>query len=175
MLAEKTCMRIYCPTCWRDYPDTERSCRACGTSLWDFGSDDFVAKLIRSLHHPQPVTVERAATLLGRIRDQRAAEPLLALLGEEAAPEALVAAADSLAMLGERRAIPLLVRLRAAPTSFLIVRLAVVRALARLGGLEAESALQQALDDRSPAVRDLAAEALAQLAATGVIAREEER
>jgi len=164
-------MRIYCPNCWHDYPDTERHCLKCGTPLWEFGTDDFVAKLIRALHHPQPVTVERAATLLGRIGDRRAAEPLLTLLRERAAPEALAAAATSLALLGETRAVPSLARLRADPGSFLIVRLAAVRALAQLGGAAAQAAIEQALDDPSPAVRALAA-ALAHMPGSAATAQE---
>jgi hypothetical protein len=34
--------------------------------------EDYVAKLIRALRHPEPLTVERAATLLGQIGDGRA-------------------------------------------------------------------------------------------------------
>ena len=167
-------MRIYCPNCWHDYPDTERHCLRCGTPLWEFGADDFVSKLIRALHHPQPVTVERAATLLGRIGDRRAAEPLLALLSEHAAPEALVAAATSLALLGETRAVPLLARLRGDPASFLIVRLAVVRALAQLGGAAAQAAIEQARDDQSQAVRELAA-VLVHMLGSAATAQESDR
>jgi len=153
-------MRIYCPNCWRDYPDSEQRCAICGAPLWEFASGDFVAKLIRALHHPQPVTVERAATLLGRIGDRRAIDPLLALLTEGAAPEVLAAAATSLAALHEQRAVPMLARLLADPTSYLWVRLAAVRALAQLGGAAAEAAIRRALDDPSPSVRSLAVEAL---------------
>jgi HEAT repeat protein len=156
-------MRIYCPTCWRDYPDTEKYCATCGAPLWEFSSDDFVAKLIRALHHPQAVTVERAATLLGRIGDSRAAEPLLKLLRDGAAPEALAAAALSLAELHEMRAIPELARLLSDKTTWLWVRRAAVRSLAQLGGPTAETAIRHALLDPSPSVRSLAAEALEQL------------
>jgi HEAT repeat protein len=157
-------MRIYCPNCWRDYPDDTPRCSICGAALALTSSEeDFVAKLIRSLQHPEPLTVERAATLLGQIGDRRAVEPLLAMLAAGAAPEALAAAAASLVALGETRAVPLLARRLADPTSFLVVRLAAVQALAQLGGPAAAGALHRALGDRSPSVRALARELLPQL------------
>jgi HEAT repeat protein len=160
-------MRIYCPNCWRDYPDDTPRCSVCGAALALTPSEeDFVAKLIRALRHPEPLTVERAATLLGQIGDRRAVEPLLAMLAGGAAPEALAAAAASLAALGETRALSLLARRLADPASFLVVRLAAVRALAQLGGPAAEAALHRALGDRSPTVRALARDLLPQLGGT---------
>jgi len=169
-------MRIYCPNCWHDYPDDVAYCAICGAplSLTPSG-EDYVTRLIRALRHPEPMTVERAATLLGRIGDRRAAEPLLTLLAEDAAPEALAAAALSLAALHELRAVPLLAGRLADPASYLWVRQAAVRALAQLGGPAAEVAIRWALDDPSPSVRDIAVEALAQYSAAVAVAHEVDR
>ncbi len=155
-------MRIYCPTCWQDFDDRVERCPTCGTSLHDWSGGDYVAKLIRALGHPEPDTVARAATILGRIGGQRAADPLLKLLAETGDAEAVVAAARSLAALGERRAIPLLARRLADPRSFITVRLAAVESLGALGGAEATQAIASALHDSSAAVREYAAQYLRQ-------------
>jgi HEAT repeat protein len=101
-----------------------------------------------------------------------AREPLLGMLAEGAAPEALAAATASLAALGETRAVPLLARRLADVASFLVVRLAAVRALAQLGGPASEAALYRALGDRSPTVRALARELLTQRTGVTLIGAE---
>ncbi|HAG07006.1 MAG TPA: hypothetical protein DCL13_02385, partial [Peptococcaceae bacterium] len=57
----------YCPVCYGENPEEVATCRHCGTSLAACSGEDYLAKLIWALGHPEPETRVRAATLLGRL------------------------------------------------------------------------------------------------------------
>ncbi|MGQ9496726.1 MAG: HEAT repeat domain-containing protein [Desulfotomaculales bacterium] len=57
----------YCPVCYGENPEEASTCRHCGTLLAACSGEDYLAKLIWALGHPEPETRVRAATLLGRL------------------------------------------------------------------------------------------------------------
>jgi len=74
--------RFYCPHCWHELETDVSVCPACGEEIrqsWE--AKDFVEKLIAALDHPEPTTPIRAALFLGKIGDERAVGPLMALAG----------------------------------------------------------------------------------------------
>jgi HEAT repeat protein len=76
-------VRFYCPGCWNEFAEDVSPCPHCGLDIRAFwGSIDWLDKLILALRHPEPATPIRAAWLLGRSRDGRAVEPLIALVHE---------------------------------------------------------------------------------------------
>jgi hypothetical protein len=73
--------RFYCPGCWNDFPQDLAECPVCGLEIREFwDSKDFIEKLIVSLRHPEKETPIRAAWLLGKLKDGRAVDPLIALV-----------------------------------------------------------------------------------------------
>ncbi len=92
-----------------------------------------------------------AAQVLGRLRDKRAVEPLQYLLTEDVSPWVRYEAAQSLGEIGDRRAVPVLVERMAdeAPQ----VRIAALKAVARLSLEDKISDLQRVFSDPDPEVR----------------------
>jgi len=122
-------------------------------------SADYVDKLIEALHHQEPLTRVRAAWLLGQIGDHRAVPPLLRAAQEGGDPEFLAAVVEALGRLGDPVAVPVIAQLMR--TSYLKVRLAAVKALARQDTPEATDALRRALHDPNAIVRKEAQRAVA--------------
>ncbi len=110
------------------------------------------------LGNQDPAVRCASAQVLGRLRDKRAVEPLQYLLTEDVDAWVRYEAAQSLGEIGDRRAIPALVeRMRDdAPQ----VRIATLKAVARLAVEEQIGALQEVLSDRDPEVRLALIEAL---------------
>lgn len=76
-------VRFFCPGCWKDFSEDIAWCPYCGLNIHEFwGSKDRIEKLILALHHPEPDTRFRAVFLLGRAKDVRAVNPLIALIKE---------------------------------------------------------------------------------------------
>jgi HEAT repeat protein len=74
-------MRFFCPGCWKDFAEDLERCPLCGLDIRAFfASRDYVEKLIVGLSHPHQTTQIRAASLLGKIGDERAVQPLIALV-----------------------------------------------------------------------------------------------
>jgi HEAT repeat protein len=65
---------------------------------------DYVEKLIVALGHPQQETPIRAAWILGNLRDERAEEPLIKLIGRTQDVYIACAAVEALGKLGTARA-----------------------------------------------------------------------
>ena len=98
-------MRYYCPYCWHDFAEDLPRCPDCGLEIHRFmGEKDYVGKLIVALGHPEQETPIRAAWILGNLRDERAEEPLIKLLGRTQDVYIACAAAEALGKLGTRRA-----------------------------------------------------------------------
>jgi hypothetical protein len=71
-------VRYYCPECWRDFNDDFDICPFCGCNIRKFyETKDYSEKLINALNSPQPGTPERAAMLLGKLRDAGAVKALI--------------------------------------------------------------------------------------------------
>ena len=74
-------MRYFCPNCWNDFDENLTHCSYCGQNINEFWqSKDFVEKLIVALDHPVPETPIRTAWILGKMREERAIDPLISLI-----------------------------------------------------------------------------------------------
>lgn len=106
-----------------------------------------VSELTMALMDPALSVREEAARALGEIGDPAAVGALTAVLMDPAAG-IVGAVADALARIGDRRAVPSLITLLETPEAAVspLERLAVVRALGTLGGLEAVRVLIRHLD-----------------------------
>jgi HEAT repeat protein len=85
----------YCPHCWKEVPSDGSICEHCGAPL-NQEDEDYLAKLIAALWHPDYLTRRRAAFVMGRLRDGRARQPLMATLRREADPYVRAEAAAAL-------------------------------------------------------------------------------
>ncbi len=135
----------YCPSCWNTVAADTEVCPACGARIQD-SQRDIVEKYIAALRHPDPMTRVRAAWMLGRMREKRAVPALVQVVMERQAndPYLTSVAANSLGLIGCREAVPCLIELlRDASTSFM-ARAEAAKALERIGGDEAMSALANA-------------------------------
>lgn len=68
----------FCPRCYSANAAEAGTCRHCGAALASPAGDDYLAKLVWALHHPEPETRVRAAELIGRMG--KAALPAVAAL-----------------------------------------------------------------------------------------------
>jgi HEAT repeat protein len=150
-------MVIYCTKCWKDNPAGSQVCQRCGARL-EGDETSYVTKLIHALSHPEPLTVERAAWILGEIRTAEAVEPLIRLLQTNTDKAALESAIEALGKIGDYRAVEALSHM--VTSSFLRVRLAVVGSLRKIGGEQALIGLRKALSDPSYSVSSSARAAI---------------
>ena len=137
-------MVIYCTRCWKDNPAGSKVCSRCGATL-EADNTAFVTKLIRALSHPEPMTVERAAWILGEMKASEAVAPLIHLLETSRDMGALEKAVEALGKIGDERAVKLLSQMIV--SSYLTVRFQAVKALRRIGGEQAHAALKKALNN----------------------------
>lgn len=149
-------MTHFCPTCWQTVDPEATSCSRCGSDLTALDRRPFVAKLISALHHPEPMTRQRAAFILGELHDATAVPALGEILVTTAEPFLAAEIAGALGKINGPEAEEILVRALDHRAS--VVRLAVVRAVIRCGGSAAAVALRKAARDPSPSVRRLARE-----------------
>ena len=102
-------MRFYCPNCWSDFAEDMRRCPQCGQDIPAFLKEkDYVERLIVALNHPEPETPMRAAWILGQLRDERAVEPLINLLGSTQDVYIARAVVEALDQIGTPRALEVL-------------------------------------------------------------------
>lgn len=151
-------MIIYCTKCWKDNPAYSNECLHCGAQLERGNSIDFVTKLIHALQHPEPMTVERAAWILGELKAHEARDALIELLQTSQDMGALEKAVEALGKIGDDRAIDVLSHMLT--RSYLPVRVKVVEALKRIGSAPAISVLRKALNDPASTVSKNAKEAI---------------
>lgn len=72
-------VRFFCPGCWADFAEDLARCPRCGLDIQAFlASKDYVDKLILALGHPEKGTPLRAAWILGKLRQPKAVEALMA-------------------------------------------------------------------------------------------------
>src|SRR5215471_650609 len=103
----------------------------------------------------------RAAHILGRLRERDAVPALIDALNESKEYDFKVAAAESLGLIGDRRAEDALIRATQMPEP--PVRSAAIRALGKLGDATVTETLFEAARDGDPSVRDAAASSLSLL------------
>jgi HEAT repeat protein len=149
-------MTHFCPACWHTVEPGAASCPHCRSDLAALDQRPFVVKLIAALHHPEPATRERAAHLLGELRDPAAVTPLGEVLRATSEPFLAAEIVTALGKIEDAAAEPLVMRALQHHAS--VVRLAALRALVRRGESTAALALRQAAHDPSPSVRRLARE-----------------
>ncbi len=158
-------MVIYCPRCWAEVEAGITVCPACGADL-SADDEDFVAKLIAALRHREPTRAALAVEILAdRLREPRGFAPIVALLTPERDAYVVLTAVRALGRWGDRRATGPLIHLLADSETPLVVRKAIVDALAQLGGAEAEVGLRVALADPNAVVSTAAQTHLARLVA----------
>jgi HEAT repeat protein len=124
-------------------------------------NEDFVDKLIAAIRHPEPTRAALAIQVLSEmLAEPRAVPPLIDLLDSAHDPYVLRYAVVALGRFADRRAAPALSRLLLGTATPLVVRIAGVDALARIGGDEARAAIQHAMADPNASVRERAHRAL---------------
>ncbi|MBN1813109.1 MAG: hypothetical protein JXA14_14830 [Anaerolineae bacterium] len=159
-------MSFYCPNCWAEVPEGAEQCPACGQAL-AVGGEDYVDKPIAALRHFEPMRAALAIQILGEmLGEPRAILPLIELLDTARDAYVLRSAAVALGHLaGANReamdpAVPVLGRRLLDMETPLVVRLAAVEALSRIGGEAAWAAIHSGLDDPNASVRECARQAL---------------
>jgi HEAT repeat protein len=153
----------YCPHCWMEIPPEAERCPHCG-ELTDDSDLPFVDRLLGTLRHPEPTRAGLAIDLLAeRLHEPRAVEPLIELLASAHDAAILKQAAHGLGVLRDRRAVAPLARLLGDADAPYVARREAAFALGKLGGEEAETALNLALDDPRSSVAEAAWHALAEL------------
>ena len=153
-------MSFYCPNCWVEVPAEAECCPACGRSLTG-DDEDYVDKLIAALRHFEPMRAALAIQILSdMLAEPRAVVPLIELLDAARDAYVLHSAAVALGRFADVRAVAALARRALDLTAPLVVRVAAVDALARIGGDQARAALEGALADPNVTVRDHATQAL---------------
>lgn len=103
-------MTYFCPACWKEITKAD-VCPYCNADLREFSDETFDQKLIRALHHREPSTPVRAATILGERRCKAAVEPLIQVAVSSADPYIKEAAVVALGRIGDSKALPCLTRL----------------------------------------------------------------
>jgi HEAT repeat protein len=125
------------------------------------GREHFLGPLSEMLNYESPCACVAAARFLGRLRDSRAVEPLIQVLGRASYHPIAIAVVDALGELGDMRAVdPLLNKLS---KWRLDTRAAVAHALGKLGDSRAIEPLIACLTDPDVNVRSSAARALGKL------------
>lgn len=138
-------------------PAEAHNCPVCGTVI-ENSTADIIDKYIAALRHPQPETRLRAAWILGRMPATRAVPALLAIVAARGRadhdPHLLSVVVKSLGQIGDQQAVPELAALLADPNASFMARHEAILALARLGGDEAQAALQVALLNPNRSIRE---------------------
>ena len=137
-------MVIYCTRCWKENPAGSQVCQRCGAKL-EADTGNYVSKLLLALSHPEPMTVQRAAWILGELRVTEAVEPLIRLLHTSQDMGSLESGVEALGKIGDEQAVDVLSQLIS--FSYLSVRLNAVEALRKIGGSSSLAALKKAQKD----------------------------
>jgi HEAT repeat protein len=154
-------MVVYCSECWSENQYGESKCRSCGASLIPVSEENYVTKLIKALRHPEPSTPIRAAWILGNRKEIQAVPQLLILLQSSSDPYILSSVVNALGQIGDSSVIDTLEQLL--DTTFLKVRLEIIKALRNIGGPRARDILQCCLKSDNQKIRESAHIALQQL------------
>lgn len=93
-------MTFYCPNCWKEIDPNLQVCPYCGANQEALSEEEYDEKLIRALHHPEPMTPIRAAYILGERRVTRAVDDLEKVIDENNDPYLVQAAIEALGKIG---------------------------------------------------------------------------
>jgi HEAT repeat protein len=70
---------FFCPRCWKEIKRDDKKCPHCGTDITEHERKGFEEKLINALGHPERETVQRAVWILGKLKTDKAINPLIRL------------------------------------------------------------------------------------------------
>jgi HEAT repeat protein len=93
-------MTFYCPNCWNEIDPKLTVCPHCGANQEALSEEEYDEKLIRALHHPEPMTPIRAAFILGERGVQRAVHDLEKVIEENRDPYLVQEAIEALGKIG---------------------------------------------------------------------------
>jgi HEAT repeat protein len=91
--------------CWNEIDESLTVCPSCGADQRLLSKETFVQKLIRALHHPEPETPVRAASVLGKLRAQEAVPEMIQLMRDSPDPYIAAACAQALVRIGRAAAL----------------------------------------------------------------------
>ncbi|GAB4413387.1 MAG: hypothetical protein OHK0032_09440 [Thermodesulfovibrionales bacterium] len=77
---------FFCPKCWKEIEEKDRKCPHCGADIIEHEKKGFEEKLINALKHPERETVHRAVWILGKLKSEKAVNPLIKLFEQSDNP-----------------------------------------------------------------------------------------
>jgi HEAT repeat protein len=129
---------FFCPRCWAVVPRTAHRCPSCEADLDQADQEEYFAKLSAALTHPDYLTRQRAAMVLGWMRDARAVGPLVAALDRESDHYVRAEIVTALRAIGGHEAEQVINRLAQDKSESIIVRKA-AQVLGRRQSRESET------------------------------------
>ncbi len=95
----------FCPYCWHEVKEDDRTCPNCGANLESFHSLDFDSKLLLGLRNPVVQTRMFIIELIGKRKVKSAVQELCKLFRESSDTYELIAIVDALHSIGTEEAI----------------------------------------------------------------------
>ncbi|MGC9151178.1 MAG: HEAT repeat domain-containing protein [Microbacter sp.] len=93
-------MTFYCTNCWHEIDPDIAVCPYCGANQYALSEEEYDEKLIRALHHPEPMTPIRAAFILGERGVHKAVPDLEKVILENKDPYLVKEALEALGKIG---------------------------------------------------------------------------
>lgn len=111
-------MIAFCTHCWTEIDARDTSCFHCGANL-NADKRSYEEKLVCALEHPLPAARVRVCWLIGENKVRMAVPDLMRMVTHD--PDLYVqrAALEALGVLGDQRAVPLLIEVRDSKNRFL--------------------------------------------------------
>jgi HEAT repeat protein len=101
-------MTFYCPNCWHEIDPKLSICPYCGANQEALSEEEYDEKLIRALHHPEPMTPIRAAYILGERQMKRAVSVLEKTIEENSDPYLVQACIVAIGKIGVKESVTFL-------------------------------------------------------------------
>ena len=125
-------MYFYCYHCWSDFEELSDYCPKCGKELSSFSALNFHEKLIRTLDHPERLTLQRVIWIIGNLRLGKAV-PKLSILSKNCQDFVIISEIiNTLIKIGSAGAVKIVEDLSTHPSS--IVRKYASGALSSIAG-----------------------------------------
>gem|GEM_PF-263937 len=97
-------LTYFCPSCWHEVGSVN-TCPNCGADLRAFSGRSYEEKLVLALRHPEPTVPIRAATILGKLKSEKAVGPLIEIAASAKDPYIQESAVEALGDIGDDQAI----------------------------------------------------------------------
>lgn len=91
---------FFCPQCWKEIKGEDRKCPYCGADITEYEEKGFEEKLINALRHHERETLQRAVWILGKLRSNKAINPLIKLFEQTDNPYLKREILDTLSEIG---------------------------------------------------------------------------